>query len=155
MKEGENASVFLRRKVCNPPLHSNDACLQYLHVTKATISLSLSVSPQIWEMVQRAQRYLGLGYTSQTWLDDHFLYSYYLWVNIPNTPLGVGAAAAAAELWNQHIQSYMYIHCTLHIMTTHTHTHTHTCTHTHTHTHTHTAPHQVLRSHQRPQWGVL
>ena len=46
-------------------------------------------SHQIWEMVQRAQKFLALGYTSQTWLDKDFLYSYYLWVNIPNNALGV------------------------------------------------------------------
>lgn len=36
---------------------------------------------QIWEMVKRCRRYLSQGYTSQTWLDHHFLYSYYVWVN--------------------------------------------------------------------------
>jgi hypothetical protein len=35
----------------------------------------------IWTMVKRSQKYLGHGYTSQTWLDQHFLYSYYIWVN--------------------------------------------------------------------------
>ena len=24
-----------------------------------------------------------LGYTSQTWLDDYFFYSYYLWMAVP------------------------------------------------------------------------
>ena len=50
---------------------------------------SLLFSHQIWEMAQRAQKFLALGYTSQTWLDEDFLYSYYLWVNIPNNALGV------------------------------------------------------------------
>ena len=38
---------------------------------------------KVWEMVKRSQSYLGQGYVSQTWLDQHFLYSYYVWVNIP------------------------------------------------------------------------
>ena len=36
---------------------------------------------QIWHMVKRSQRYVGFGYTSQTWLDRHFLYSYHVWIN--------------------------------------------------------------------------
>ena len=41
-------------------------------------------------MVQRVQKYLALGYTLQTWLDDDFLYTYFLWINIPsNAGLGV------------------------------------------------------------------
>jgi hypothetical protein len=35
----------------------------------------------IWHMVKRSQRYVGFGYTSQTWLDRHFLYSYHVWIN--------------------------------------------------------------------------
>ena len=41
-------------------------------------------------MVQRVQKYLALGYTLQTWLDEDFLYTYFLWINIPsNASLGV------------------------------------------------------------------
>lgn len=40
-------------------------------------------------MVQRAQKYLGLGYTSQTWIDKDFLYSYCLWISMLNPNLGV------------------------------------------------------------------
>ncbi len=40
-------------------------------------------------MVQRVQRFLGHSYTIQTWLDEDFLYVYFLWINIPNNPLGV------------------------------------------------------------------
>ncbi len=41
-------------------------------------------------MVQRVQKYLAFGYTLQTWLDDDFLYTYFLWVNIPTSAsLGV------------------------------------------------------------------
>ena len=36
---------------------------------------------QIWKMVKRSQKYLSQGYTSQTWLDHDFFYSYYVWVN--------------------------------------------------------------------------
>lgn len=44
---------------------------------------------KIWSMVQRVQKYLALGYTLQTWLDDDFLYTYFLWINIPsNASLG-------------------------------------------------------------------
>ena len=32
-------------------------------------------------MVKRSQRYVGFGYTSQTWVDHHFLYSYHVWIN--------------------------------------------------------------------------
>jgi hypothetical protein len=35
----------------------------------------------IWKMVKRSQKYLSHGYTCQTWLDQHFLCSYYVWVN--------------------------------------------------------------------------
>ena len=41
-------------------------------------------------MVQRVQRFLSAGYTIQTWLDEDFLYSYYLWINVPSDALGVG-----------------------------------------------------------------
>ena len=45
-------------------------------------------------MVQRVQKYLTLGYTLQTWLDDDFLYTYFLWINIPNNAsLGVSLPA--------------------------------------------------------------
>jgi hypothetical protein len=41
-------------------------------------------------MVQRVQKYLSQGYTLQTWLDDDFLYTYFLWINIPSSAsLGV------------------------------------------------------------------
>lgn len=41
-------------------------------------------------MVQRVQKYLALGYSLQTWLDDDFLYTYFLWINIPsNGAIGV------------------------------------------------------------------
>jgi len=38
---------------------------------------------QVWNMVLRSQRYFMLGYTSQTWLDEYFFYSYYLWLSVP------------------------------------------------------------------------
>ena len=40
-------------------------------------------------MVQRVQKFLSAGYTIQTWLDEDFLYSYYLWINVPSDTLGV------------------------------------------------------------------
>ncbi len=36
-------------------------------------------------MVERVRRFLALGYTSQTWLDEDFLYSYYMWINVPGS----------------------------------------------------------------------
>ncbi len=53
-------------------------------------------------MVQRVQRFLGHSYTIQTWLDEDFLYVYFLWINIPNNPLGVSPpslVAAVAMCW--------------------------------------------------------
>lgn len=45
-------------------------------------------------MVQRVQKYLVLGYSLQTWLDEDFLYTYFLWINIPsNASLGVSRGA--------------------------------------------------------------
>ena len=67
---------------------------------------SLLFSHQIWEMVQRAQKFLALGYTSQTWLDEDFLYSYYLWVNIPNNALGVCVCACMWVCMHMHVPQY-------------------------------------------------
>ncbi|XP_064383675.1 BLOC-3 complex member HPS1-like isoform X2 [Halichondria panicea] len=49
---------------------------------------SVFLRRKIWGMVQRVQRFLGHSYTIQTWLDEDFLYVYFLWINIPNNPLG-------------------------------------------------------------------
>ena len=40
-------------------------------------------------MVQRAQKYLALGYTSQTWMDTEFQYTYCMWISMLNPTLGV------------------------------------------------------------------
>ena len=53
---------------------------------------------QIWGMVQRVQRFLGHSYTIQTWLDEDFLYVYFLWINIPNNPLGVSPSPLSVLL---------------------------------------------------------
>ena len=43
----------------------------------------------MWQMVHRAQSYLANGYTSQTWMDSDFLYSYCMWISTLNPNLGV------------------------------------------------------------------
>lgn len=54
---------------------------------------------QIWSMVQRVQRCLTHGYSIQTWLDEDFLYVYYLWINIPNNPLGVSTMLCSLRVF--------------------------------------------------------
>ncbi|XP_065921024.1 BLOC-3 complex member HPS1-like isoform X2 [Dysidea avara] len=62
-----------------------DTPLEYVN----TVSNELNISPgtflhqKVWNMVLRSQRYFMLGYTSQTWLDEYFFYSYYLWLSVP------------------------------------------------------------------------
>ena len=78
---GESPPIFLRRKV-SPSYF----------ILEVDLGGNLFCA-QIWSMVQRVQKYLALGYTLQTWLDDDFLYTYFLWINIPNnTSIGVRAS---------------------------------------------------------------
>ena len=57
---------------------------------KTTLPFS-SLPFQVWTMVKRAQKYLSLGYTSQTWMDTEFQYTYCMWISMLNPTLGVSA----------------------------------------------------------------
>ena len=94
--------MFLRRKVS---FYTQTSCVYCFIIDILSLSLSLSHTHththtythtlflplflQIWSMVQRVQRFLSAGYSVQTWLDEDFLYSYYLWINVPSDEIGV------------------------------------------------------------------
>jgi hypothetical protein len=44
---------------------------------------------KMWQMVQRSQSYLTSGFTSLTWSDDDFLYTYCMWMSALNPNLGI------------------------------------------------------------------
>lgn len=60
----------------------------------------MCVCMQVWTFVNRAQRLLMNGYTSQIWLDDTFHYSYFLLLYNPSD-------VSDAQGWGSFLHTYL------------------------------------------------
>ncbi|KAL5471384.1 hypothetical protein EMCRGX_G029497 [Ephydatia muelleri] len=72
-------------EMITPSIH-NELGLSYVEKVAAEEGQSCGVflRKKVWDMVHRVHKYLALGYYPQSWQDQHFVYSYYLWINIPS-----------------------------------------------------------------------
>ena len=72
-------------EMITPSIH-NELGLSYVEKVAAEEGQSCGVflRKKVWDMVHRVHKYLALGYYPQSWQDQQFVYSYYLWINIPS-----------------------------------------------------------------------